>query len=75
MADMREQYIDRLGVLKNKRNKVIEYLDKAEELADIKKELFYKQEWIYTKILYTIVGVCLTLVSFVIYNKFIVNMI
>lgn len=44
MADIREMYLKQLAVLKNKRNKMIDYMESVEELHDLRKELNAKQK-------------------------------
>jgi len=44
LSDIRKIYIRQLEVLKNKRRKVRDYIDQAEEISDIKKEAMYKQK-------------------------------
>ncbi len=43
-AHLREYYIEKMAELKKKREELSEYIDKAEEIHDLKKELFYKQK-------------------------------
>ncbi|UCM99190.1 hypothetical protein LCX93_06500 [Sulfurimonas sp. SWIR-19] len=44
LADIRKEYLRQLEVLKKKRQKVREYIDQAEEISDLKKEIMYKQK-------------------------------
>lgn len=44
LSDMRKEYLRQLEVLKNKRQKVRDYIDQAEEISDLKKEIMYKQK-------------------------------
>lgn len=79
MNDLRDKYLKSREDLKEKYENIREYMDKAEDIHDLKKELFYKQkmldvtssnlqhaedgyeyikrEYIYSKILYFILGV------------------
>jgi len=44
MADIRSEYLKQLHVLKNKRKKIRSFLDRAEQIKDLKQELFQKQK-------------------------------